>query len=389
MDNDALNDSPIGRLVTINGSHMGRPFACFAYLANPLPDSVDLDLTTWSSIVDASAALARLDQECKRLPNPQLLIRPALWREALDTSALEGTFGQLSDLLELELPGSQFRSPESLEIAAYVDTANHAFTEIRSRPLSVGLLCEFQSEMFKASTEKPSDLGKIRTRQVWIGEKDKPVDDARFVPAPGNDLLKAGLEHWIEWIESDNGLPPVLRAAMAHYQFETLHPFSDGNGRIGRLVIILQFLRSGVIRDPAITVSPWFLRNKLSYQDHLLNLSVSGDWNPWVQFFCRALSDQCVALINGAESLAAWLSNARALVVERRWGGSIHQVVNDLAEWPVLTIASTSQKYDLTKVAAARVIEHLCEVGILKELTGGDYRRVYGASTVMDIVNSI
>jgi Fic family protein len=243
--------------------------------------------------------------------------------------------------------------------------------------------------MFKETRDPPPDVGEVRKRQVWIGDKDHSIDDARFVPAPGDDRLRAGLDAWVNWIESENVLAPVLRVAMAHYQFETLHPFGDGNGRIGRLAIILQLMRYGIVQEPAVTLSPWFLRNRSAYQDQLLNLSVSGDWNPWVRFFCAAISDQCVALINGAEALAQWLSSARELVVKKRWGGAIHDVVNNLTEWPVLTIATAATKYDLTPVAATRIINHLCEVDILRELTGGTYARVYGAQGVMDIVEHI
>jgi Fic family protein len=385
-----MNLSPIGNLVPVKGTD-GRhgPFACFAYLPDPLPIDIQLESATWSAVANASAALARLDQECRRLRDPQLLIRPALWREALDTSALEGTYGQLSELLESELPGSAYQSPEISEISAYVDAARGAFKSVQSRPISVGLLCEVQSEMFKQSSKPPIGLGQVRKHQVWIGEENRSIDNARFVPVPGNDLLQAGLDQLIEWIDSDTDLPTVLRVAMAHYQFETLHPFSDGNGRIGRLIIILQFLRSGVLQEPAITVSPWFLRNRDSYQDNLLRLSESGDWDSWIRFFCTAITEQSYSLINGAEKLEGWLTNATEVVVKKRWVGSIHDVLKDLTEWPVLTVSSTAKKYGVTPVAASRIINHLCEVNILTEMTGGTYGRRFGATGVIEIVEAI
>jgi Fic family protein len=390
VDNEVINSSPIGNLVPVKGSDARHgDFACFAFLPDPLPHDLDLATPTWNAVAEATAALARLDQECKRLPDPQLLIRPALWREALDTSALEGTYGQLSELLESNLPGSQFQSPETREISAYLDAARGTFNSIKSRPISVGLLCDAQNEMFKGSEKKPRDLGEIRKHQVWIGEENRPIDHARFVPCPGDDRLRSGLELCIEWIESESDLPIVLRVAMAHYQFETLHPFGDGNGRIGRLLIILQILRSGVIQEPAITLSPWFLRNRHEYQDNLLNLSTTGNWNPWVQFFCKAITEQCNSLIQGAESLGTWLSSAREIVVRRRWTGAIHELLNDLTKWPIVNISSTADSYNLTQAAAARIIDHLCEVDILTEMTGGSYARRFGAKGVIDIVDRI
>lgn len=390
MDYKAFSESTNGKLIPIRGTD-GRhgDFACFAYLPDPLPNDLRLESATWSAVATASAALARLDQECKRLRDPQLLIRPALWREALDTSALEGTYGQLSELLESELPGSAYQSREISEISAYVDAARGAFTAIQSRPITVGLLCEAQSEMFKQSPKPPLGLGEIRNHQVWIGEANRSIDDARFVPVPGNDLLKSGIDQFIEWIEGDNDLPPVLRVAMAHYQFETLHPFSDGNGRIGRLIIILQLLRSGAVLEPAITVSPWFRRNQIEYQNQLLRLSTTGDWDTWIRFFCTAVTEQSFSLINGAEALERWLTSATEVVVKKRWVGSIHEVLKDLTEWPVLTVSSTAKKYELTAVAASRIINHLCEANILTETTGGTYGRRFEATGVVKIVDQI
>jgi Fic family protein len=302
---------------------------------------------------------------------------------------MEGTYGQLSELLESELTSAPYQSPEISEISAYVDAALGAFKAIQSRPITIGLLCDIQSEMFKQSQKAPVGLGAIRNHQVWIGDANQSIDDARFVPVPGTDLLRSGLEQFTQWIEEESDLPPVLRVAMAHYQFETLHPFSDGNGRIGRLIIILQLLRYGAVQEPAITVSPWFRRHQKEYQDQLLRLSSTGDWDTWIRFFCTAITAQSYSLINGAESLERWLINATEVVVKKRWVGSIHEVLRDLTEWPVLTVSSTAKKYGLTAVAASRIINHLCEANILTETTGGTYGRRYEATGVIDIVDEI
>ncbi len=241
MDLDALSESPVGRLVPLRG-HDARhgDFAYFAYLPSPLPSDVDLDSATWAAVAEASGALGRLDQACAQLADPRLLIRPALWREALDTSALEGTHGALRDLLEARLPSAQFLSPETVEIRAYERVAMSAFGAIKDRPVGAALLSELQGELLKDAQKPPRDLGRLRQDPVWIGPKDRPIYEARFVPPPADDRLQAGLDDWEQWVQAEHPhLPPVLRAALAHYQFETLHPFGDGNGRIGRLVIVL------------------------------------------------------------------------------------------------------------------------------------------------------
>lgn len=389
MDNDRLALSPIGQLLPIRDTdaHFG-PYACFAYLPADLPEDVDLKMATHKSVAQATGALHRLDQACSQLGDPGLLIRPALMREALDTSALEGTYGQLSDVLEAELSGSRL-TRETSEILGYVDAAEGAFAAVQERGIGVGLLAEAQALMFKHVDKPPADVGRVRRSQVWIGQRDTPIDDARFVPPPPDDRLQAALDAWVAWVREETDWPVVLRVALAHYQFETLHPFSDGNGRIGRLAIILQLLRSGIIKRPAVTISPWFLKRRDEYQNQLLAVSVTGDWNPWVQFFCRALSDQCAALIAGADRLTAWLDDNRRRINQRRWAGTIHDVLNDLTKWPIVTVASVSQKYGVTTTAATNILNHLIEEGVLRELTGRSYGRTFGASEVMHIVEVI
>ncbi len=335
-------------------------------------------------------ALGKLDQVCAQLPEPRLLIRPALWREALDTSALEGTVGLLRDLLEAQLGTVQYLSPETKEINAYVEVAMTAFDMIRDREISTGFLSELQERLFRESVDKPQDVGHPRRNLVWIGDKKRPIEESRFVPPPADDRLHSGLDSWVAWVQAEHAhFAPIVRAALAHYQFETLHPFGDGNGRLGRLVVVLQLLRSGTIQQPAITLSPWLLRNRQEYQEQLLAVSCTGDWNPWVSFFCNAISAQCLSLISGAERLLVWLDNSRKLVDERRWTGAIHRVLAGLVQWPVTTISDTASRYDISQMNATRIIQHLVEVGIVAEMTGKSYGRVFGAAEVINIVEAI
>ena len=391
MDLDALSKSPIGQLVPIHGTDARHgPFAYFAFLPAPLPLDVELESATWTAISDASVALGRLDQVCKQLPSPKLLIRPALWREALDTSALEGTHGLLRDLLEAQLPNSQFLSPQTTEIRAYFDMASYAFDVIGDRPISSQLLSELQTRLFEHSVNPPRDLGRVRREQVWVGPQDRPIADARFVPPPPGDQLRAGLDAWESWVSAKHAhFPALLRAALAHYQFETLHPFCDGNGRLGRLIVLLQLLTDGALVQPALTVSAWFLKRRDAYQNHLLATSCTGDWNPWVSFFCEAVADQCAALCDGAERLLSWQERTRKLIHERRWTGSIYQLLDDLTSFPVISITDAAAHCGVSNMNATRMIGHLVEIGVLTELTGGNYARLFGAVEVMNIVDMI
>ncbi|WP_270886543.1 Fic family protein [Pedococcus sp. 5OH_020] len=392
MDIERLGQSPAGRLIPIQGQDVRHgPFAYFAFMPNELSDDVPLASPSWTAIARAANALGKLDQACTQLPDPKLLIRPALYREALDTSALEGTVAPLVDLLEAQLLGAAHLSPEAREIHAYVRVATEAFDVVRDRPLSISMLAQFQAELFQYSRQQPRGLGSVREEQVWIGPKHRPIYEARFVPPPGDDRLKSQLEAWERWVsETDSQrLHPVLQAALAHYQFETLHPFGDGNGRLGRLVVVLQLLRNGTIRQPAITLSPWLLKHRTEYQDNLLRVSCTGDFDPWIQFFCEAICQQAESLIQGATNLRDWLEESRQTLHDKRWAGKIHLLLQDLIEWPLTTIAETARRYGTSVGNATKMVDHLVEAGIMQELTGKSYGRVFGSTAVMNIVDSI
>ena len=390
MDVEALRDSPIGGLVDIDGVDPGtsRPFDHFAFVPAPLPEVVDLTQQTWSQVVNAMGSLGRLVQACAQLPNPRLLIRPALVKEALSTSALEGTYGTLSDVLEARLPESARQTPETREIRAYEMVAEQAFQWVEDRPITVGMLSSLQKLLADASRVPSRDPGQVRQHQVIIGPEHGSVFDARFIPPPPGILLETGLDDWQRWINEDHGLPVIVRAALAHYQFESLHPFGDGNGRIGRLVVLLQLLREGVLATPALTISPWFLQRRELYQNHLLAVSRTGDWNPWVSFFCQALDTQCAAHVDVAQKLLDWSNGLRADLHARGWGGVIVEVANDLIEWPIVTNPWIMSKYGVSAPTAKHATDRLVEIQALQPTVHG-YPRRFGAAEVMDLVDSL
>jgi Fic family protein len=391
MDLDLLKQSPIGQLIRITGTdaRVGT-YESFAFLPDPLPDNPEFATETWALVAEAMEALGSLSQACCQLRNPQLLIAPALASEALSTSALEGTYSTLREVLEARLPQSGPRTPEATETHAYEQIAKQAFDWVgEDRPITLGMLASLQGELARRSRVKTIDPGMIREHQVIIGPEDSSIYDARYVPPPPGDQLKGALEAWQAWISMDHNLPVAVKCALAHYQFEALHPFGDGNGRIGRLVLVLQLLRSGSLPGAALTISPWLLRRRKEYQDHLLHISQTGDWDPWVQFFCTALRDQSRAHVEVAQQLISWLEESRKELHQRRWGGAISQIVEDLLDWPIVNAPWVIQQYGVSGPTAHHAIERLVEVGILNPLTSRRYRRVYGAQQVMDLVERL
>jgi Fic family protein len=391
VDLSALTDSPIGQLVPIHGhDELLREFSYFAYLPVPLPNSVELTSETWTKVAEASEALGKLHQACAPLPNPRLLIAPALAREAVDTSALEGTYGALADVLEARMSAARPKSPEIAEIRAYEQIANQAFEWVAGRPVTVSMLSDLQGTLAMESKERQRDPGKIRDHQVVIGPKGCTVYDARYIPPPPDDRLRSGLDQWQRWLEEDHpAVPPALAAALAHYQFESLHPFGDGNGRIGRLVIVLQLLRLGALSEPAITISPWLRKRREAYQDHLLHVSQTGDWNGWVTFFCQAICEQSRASVAVVDTLNRWLADVRQKLNDRHWTGTVSSICEDLIDWPVISSPFVQRKYGVTAPTAKSAIDRLCEIGVIEEMTGRSYRRVYGALEVIKAVEAL
>jgi cell filamentation protein, protein adenylyltransferase len=391
VDVDKLRGSPVGRLVEIHGTdpRTMRDYHHFAYVPEPLPDLLVLSQRTWTAVSEAAGALGQLKQVCAQLPNPQILITPALAKEAVATSALEGTYGALADVLEARLPGFEPRTAEVREIHSYERMAQLGFDSIKERGLTIGLLCDLQKILAEGSRRPAPEPGRVRTQPVIIGPEDCTVYDARFIPPPPGDLLEAGLADWQTWIGKDHDLPVVVRAALAHYQFETLHPFRDCNGRVGRLVTLLQFMQAGALDAPSLTISPWLLRRRDEYQSHLLEVSRTGDWNPWIVFFCHALREQCESHVDVAKQLLDWLDTARHRLHERRWTGLIFQLTEQLVDWPIVSSSWVQAAHGVTAPTAQSAISRLEEIGVLKELTGGNYRRMYGATEVMRLVESL
>jgi Fic family protein len=390
MDLDSIKDSPVGRLIAISGVDAQKgPYEHYAFLPDPLPNEPTLSPQTWNAVSRATGALGRLRQACIQMPNPGLLIAPALAREAMSTSALEGTYAALPDVLEARLTEKKPGSAEVAEVRAYELIAWEAFRWVLERPITIGLLCDLQEKLSRESQTPPKDPGKVRDHQVFIGPRESSVYEARFVPPPPGDQLRSGLDAWQRWISEDLDLPVALRAAMGHYQFETLHPFGDGNGRIGRLVIVLQLLLDGALPEPALTISPWLLRRRGEYQDHLLRVSQTGDWNPWVTFFCHALSEQAEAHVGVAQQIVQWLADVRQKLNEKRWSGTIIRLAEDLIDWPVVTMKFAAEKYDISVPTAKSAIDRLVEIEVLQETTGGSYNMVFAATSVFELLESL
>lgn len=392
MDAERLADGHMGQLVPILGPDPATHEVVegLAFLPNPLPSSLTLSTETWLKITAATAALARLDGAARLIPNASLLRRPALRREAQSTSALEGTYAPFTDVLAADSEDREHMSAELREVLNFETMAELAFSWPEDRPLTIGMLGELQRALVRGTAGELSDAGGLRDRIVIIGSPGTSLEDARFVPPPPGDQLRSSVEDLLRWMEHPPGLPTVVQAAMAHYQFESLHPYSDGNGRLGRLLVIVHLLRNAVIREPLLVVSPWFEQRRQEYQDALLELSCSGDWDAWIAFFAEGVAAAATESQQKVERLVALQSEYRKQVQEAGKRGVAERLAADLVGIPFVNRTDVMRRYRLTGQGAANAIRSLVDLGLLEATP---YRlahraQTYRAQAVLEILSA-
>lgn len=344
-------------------------------------------MATFNAVANARAALAALDSSARQLPNPALLRQPALRREAQSTSALEGTYAPLQDVLAVgegdDPPDANLR-----EILNYVSAAEHAFGwHHDGRPLSPHLLSELHETLFRGLDTGPT--GHIRSIQVLVASHPGArVRDARFVPPPPGAGLENQVRELLDWMARDDGhIDPVVAAGMAHYQFETLHPFNDGNGRIGRLLIVLHLLYLGVLAEPTLTVSPWFETRRGEYYDALLAVSTRGEWDGWIRFFANGLASSAQethTLL--ADLLAAQLQMKSAIRTAGLRTDNAVRLTDFALTQPIFTVRQVSRRLDLTYTGANRLVAQLTEIGVLQQFDDAVYDRRFVASEVLGVL---
>lgn len=392
----AFADDAPGELVGIVGTDpLLGPWEHRAFVPFALPGTTPTGLTveTFMAMAEARAALAALDNTARRLPNPTLLRLPTLRREAQSTSALEGTYAPLADVLiadEDEPP-----TADLVEILNYVAAANHAFAWVADgRPLTASFVSDLQGLLMQ-HTPLQSESGRTRTTQVVIGRRPdadprgQPVHSSRFVPTPPGDRLDAGLRDLVDWMQQDHGgqIDPVIAAAMSHYQFETLHPYRDGNGRIGRLLIVLQLQMGGVLSEPTLTVSPWFESRREEYYDHLYGVSTRADWDGYVRFFATGLREAADGTHREMLQLVEVQHELKEVVRGSRLRADSAQTLVDLAVAnPTFTVRRVEAELGVSYGRANALVGQLVDLEILRAVDPDAYKRRFFAPRVLEVL---
>jgi Fic family protein len=251
------------------------------------------------------------------------------------------------------------------------------------------VLTETHGILMRGSRGDHAEVGAFRRRQNWIGSRARaPVTEALFVPPPPGETLERGIDDWERWVNDRSiTLPTVVKTALAHYQFEALHPFIDGNGRIGRLVVVLTFIAAGDLAIPLLNVSPFFERARDEYIDHLRTVSETGDFEPWVAFFAEAVRVQAQLGLTKAEELIGVRDQITQRLRDVGVRGTAIRIAENIIGYPVTTVARAAEQSGVSYESANSAVGRLVDEGVLHEITGGNYRRVFVAQEVLDIIN--
>ena len=320
------------------------------------------------------------------MPNPNLLIGPLRRREALLSSQLEGTFTTVEELL-MEEAGQRrrFIKSEAYEVHNYVRALEQGLNLLQELPMSNRLIREVHKRLMVGVRGHDKAPGEFRRHQNFIG-RTKDIALARFVPPTVPEMQRC-MGEFESYLHTDDDHHELVRLALVHYQFETIHPFMDGNGRIGRLMIVLLMCSWGLLSQPLLYLSPYFEKNSDNYKDLLLSVSQTGNWLDWVEFFLNGVTEQCADAIARSRKLLELQEAYRARVQSPRTSALALKLVDSLFVSIGINTKQAAALLEITNAAAQRNIDKLVDVGILEEITGGARDRFYLAREVVDIVN--
>lgn len=361
-----------------------------AFVPDPLPPKTALHLggDLQRTLESASLALGRLDGVSTLLPDKSLFLYSYVRKEAVLSSQIEGTESSLSDLLLFELdekPGVPL--DDVIEVSRYVAALDHGLGRLRHGfPLSSRLIREIHGVLLSSGRGSGKDPGKFRRSQNWIGGT-RP-GNARFVPPPHTSVAEciSQLERFLH--ASDDGLPILIRAGLAHVQFETIHPFLDGNGRVGRLLITFLLCHAGVMRDPLLYLSLYLKQNRATYYDLLDRVRREGDWEAWLEFFLDGVRQVAEGAVSTAERLTRMFRENDASVRETgRRAGSTLRVHEALKERPILSVARASEVTGLSFPAASAAMKLLVDLKIAREMTGKRRDRLFVYDQYLAVLN--
>ena len=374
-----------GQLVQVRESLTGE---YWAFVLDALPPTLNFNIGTVNRPAAAERSLGELNGIGQMLPNPFLLMAPFIRREAVSSGRIEGTetsLGQLA-LFEAE-PGRKLSAPDAPQVMNYVSALEYGLEQLESSTVSLQLLCKVHEILLSGVRGEETRPGHFREVQNYIGRSGLSLVQARYVPPPVA-ALPSTLEDFADFLHSSDEIPFLVKLALAHYQFEAIHPFVDGNGRVGRLMISLLLSERKYLTQPLLYLSAFFERNLRDYMDLLFGVSQQGNWQVWIDFFLKGIAEQSRDAIARSQKLLQLRQDYRDLMQSSRSSPLALQLVDRLFATPAVTTLQVRQHLEVTTVSAQRAIDRLEAEGILVEVTRRRRNRVYLAGQILEIIES-
>ena len=375
MNRKDFAETASGRLVETTQGYL-------AFVPNPLPPPLHFDMPLALVLSKADAALSELSGLGGQLPNPHLLISPYIKREAVLSSRIEGTKASLSDLLIDEIEDGHARAPNDdiKEVRNYIHALEFGVQRLETLPLSLRLIREIHAKLMEGVRGEKATPGEFRRSQNWIGPAGSTPTTAAFVPPPVEVLMDC-LGDWENFLHSQDVMPDLVQCAMMHVQFETIHPFLDGNGRVGRLLVTFFLMQRGRLSAPLLYLSAFIDAHKRDYYDLLQRVRTHGDWVPWIRFFLQGVTETATEAGQQSKELHRLREQYRNQLRDKP---NALALIDELFVNPYMTIGRGAKVLNKTHPTAKAAISVLEERKILKEISGRQWGRFYVCAPVLD-----
>jgi Fic family protein len=317
----------------------------------------------------ADLALGRLDGVIRTVPDPDLFVAMYVRQEAVLSSQIEGTQSTLEDLLNVELAPQPGTGSDVGEIVNYVAAMNYGLDRLPDFPLSLRLIREIHGELLRSGRGAASRAGEFRDQQNWLGAGRVPIERATYVP-PAVPEMQAALNEFERFLHDDHQLPDLVYVGLAHAQFESIHPFFDGNGRVGRLLITFLLMHRGALHRPLLYLSVYLKENRAEYYDRLTAIRRRGDWEGWLKFFLRGVADTAAEATDTAQRIFELREQHRARVLDEQLGPNALRLLSLLFESPIINVTFVSERIGVTFATANKLIGRFEDLGLVREITG-------------------
>jgi Fic family protein len=372
------------------GIFVMQPGGYKAFIPKPLPPSpsIHYDQNLQSLLSKADRALARLDGITTVLPNPDLFIAMYVKKEALLSSQIEGTQASLEGVLEFEadlMPKENVN--EIKEVINYIRALNYGMNRLKELPMSLRLIKEIHRILLEETRGTHRNPGEFRKSQNWIGPPGASLNEAIFVPPPSEAVLPTMGKLEAFFHSKNDNIPPLVKIALIHSQFETIHPFLDGNGRIGRLLITFYLFWDGILTKPLLYLSFYLKKNRDEYYDLLMKVRLKGVWEDWIKFFLKGVSETSEEAAKTAREVIQLKENLLTKL-HKNSISSVYSVklIDLLFETPLVSVKDVSGKLNISKEAANELVKKFEKIGILKEITGKQRYKKYSLKEYIDII---